>query len=88
MALAGQPSRLLATLQNPDNASAGQRRIDLDGRTFPAEVVDDIEGAEPGAAGQHIRHKVHGPAFVAPFGQLDRLAVGRADPLPLAFTHL
>ena len=76
-------------LQNPDDACAGQRRIDLVGRAFPAEVGDDLEDAEQGAAGQHIRHEVLGPAFVDPFGQLDRLAVvGRAGPLFLAFTHL
>ena len=63
-----------------------QRGVDLDGRAFPFEVIDYIEGAEPGAAGQHIL--VQGPAFVDPSGQLDRLAVGRADPLPLAFTCL
>ena len=76
-------------LHNSDDACAGQQRTDLVGRASPAEVGDDIEDAEQGAARRHIRNKVHGPAFVDPFGQLDRLAVvGRADPLLLAFTHL
>ena len=76
-------------LHNPDDAFAGQQRINFVGRASPAEVGDDIEDAEQGAARQHIRNEVHGPAFVDPFGQLDRLAVVcRADPLLLAFTHL
>ena len=84
----GNPHVSFKTLQNPDNLCAGQRGVDLHGRAFPAEVINYIEGAKPGASGQHIIHEVHGPAFADPSGQLDRLAVGRADPLPLAFTCL
>ena len=38
----GQASRLVETHQNPDNVCAGQRRLEIDGRAFSAEIVDDI----------------------------------------------
>ena len=38
-----QPSRLHETFHNAYDACGRQRRIDLDGRAFPAEVGDYIE---------------------------------------------
>lgn len=32
--------------------------------------------------------EVHGPAFIDPFGQQDRLPINWADPFPLAPAHL
>jgi len=60
---ARQPATFGDGAQFTNDPPALQRRVDDTGQAFPAVIVDDVQHAEPPAAGQCVRHEVERPAL-------------------------
>jgi hypothetical protein len=78
------PTLVCQSIENLDDAGAGQGRIHLAGQPSPAESVHDVEGPELPPGDQPILNKVHCPPLI----ELSRGRQGRrrgaAYPLPPA----
>ena len=61
---ARQPATLGDGAQLANNPPTRQRDVDDASQAFAAVVVDDVEHAEPPAAGQRVRYEVERPALV------------------------
>ena len=61
---AGAAAQLGNLLELADHAGPGDRGVNDEREAFAGEVIHHGEDPEPAAVGQHIVHKVHGPARV------------------------
>ncbi len=68
-----QATLRLQPLEEPDKSSRSKGGIDLDGDSFPVEVIDHVEGTKPRALVKRIAHEVRRPDLVGALWDNQRL---------------
>jgi len=75
----GDSSRLRQSVHDPHDPGTGERRVHLDGRALPGEVVHDRQRPELPPVREAVLQDIHRPQLLGPRGHRQR---GGADPGP------